>query len=314
MKIALFGINFGVAADLDAMIRIARAAESAGLESLWTGEHVVLPDPAGAAVAVAAARRRSSIPPSRSRHVAAHTTRIRLGTGIIILPQRNPLVLAKELATVDVVSRGRLIFGLGAGYLEPEFRALGAPFEQRGAVTDEAIEVLKALWTMEKPQYRGRFFSFAGIAAEPRPVQQPHPPIVVGGRTRGAARRAARYGDGWYGFLDRSREDRADARLDSRVRRARRPAGRARRRRAVGDAARSPTRETVARYAEVGVERLIFWTGRRVGRRHAALRRHARRRSSARSSASRSRRGSDGRRGGLLENGRRASRRDLRPA
>lgn len=200
MKFGLFGINFGVAGDVNAMIHIAKAAEASGLESVWTGEHVVLPDP--------------RVEPSPSdpqtlfldpavalSHIAAHTSRLRLGTGVIILPQRNPLVLAKELASVDVVSNGRLIFGLGAGYLEPEFRALGAPFEDRGAVTDEAIEAIKALWTMEKPAYKGRFFNFAGIDAQPRPVQKPHPPIVVGGVSRSGARRAARYGNGWYGFL-----------------------------------------------------------------------------------------------------------------
>src|ERR1044071_3068780 len=199
MKIGLFGINFGIAGDSEAMIRLAQAAEQAGLESVWTGEHVVLPDP--------------RVPPSPSdpqtpfldpaialSHIAAHTTRLRLGTGIIILPQRNPLVLAKELASLDVVSKGRLIFGLGAGYLEPEFRALGAPFDDRGAVTDEAIEALKALWTMDKPAYAGRFFSFSRIDAQPRPVQKPYPPIIVGGMSRYGARRAVRFGNGWYGF------------------------------------------------------------------------------------------------------------------
>jgi probable F420-dependent oxidoreductase len=200
MKIGLFGINFGVAGDVDAMISIAKAAESAGLESVWTGEHVVLPDPR---VAPSPSDPQTPLldPAVALSHTAAHTDRIRLGTGIIILPQRNPLVLAKELASVDVVSKGRLIFGLGAGYLEPEFRALGAPFEDRGAVTDEAIEAIKALWTMEKPAYKGRFFSFSGIDAQPRPVQKPHPPIVVGGMSRLALLRAARYGNGWYGFL-----------------------------------------------------------------------------------------------------------------
>lgn len=200
MKIGLFGINFGVAGDVDAMITIAKAAEAAGLESVWTGEHVVLPDP--------------RVPPSPSdprtpfldpavalSHIAAHTERIRLGTGIIVLPQRNPVVLAKELASVDVVSKGRLIFGLGAGYLEPEFRAIGAPFEARGDVTDEAIEAIKALWTMEKPAHKGRFFSFSGIDSQPRPVQKPHPPFVVGGMSRLGVLRAARFGNGWYGFL-----------------------------------------------------------------------------------------------------------------
>src|SRR5262249_57809706 len=200
VKIGVFGINFGLAANVDTMLGLARAAEQAGLDSVWTGEHVVLPSP--------------RVPPSPSEpetpfldpavalaYVAAETTRIRLGTGVIILPQRNPVVLAKELASVDVLSRGRLIFGLGSGYLEPEFRAIGAPFSQRGAVTDEAIRVLKALWTMERPAFNGRFFRFAGIDAHPRPVQRPHPPIVVGGMSEFGARRAARFGNGWYGFL-----------------------------------------------------------------------------------------------------------------
>src|SRR5215813_612451 len=200
MKIGLFSINFGVCGNLEAMISVAKAAEQAGLESVWTAEHVVLPDP--------------RVPPSPSEpqtpffdplialsHIAAYTSHLRLGTGIIILPQRNPVVLAKELASLDVLSRGRLIFGLGSGYLEPEFRAIGAPFSQRGAVTDEAIRVLKALWTMERPAFEGRFFRFAGIDAHPRPVQRPHPPIVVGGMSEFGARRAARFGNGWYGFL-----------------------------------------------------------------------------------------------------------------
>ena len=200
MKIGLFGINFGALGAPEAMVKVAQAAEQAGLDSLWTGEHVVLPDP--------------QEPPSPSppqnpfldpavalSYVAAHTMHVRLGTGIIILPQRNPLVLAKELASVDVVSGGRLMFGLGAGYLHQEFSALGAPFEDRGAVTDEAIAVIKSLWTMEQPQHDGRYWSFSGIDAQPRPAQKPHPPIVIGGMSRAAARRAARVGNGWYGFM-----------------------------------------------------------------------------------------------------------------
>lgn len=200
MKLGYFGINFGPLAEPDAMLRVARAAEAAGLDSLWTGEHVVLPDP--------------QVPPSPAApgtpmldpsvalaHIAAATERILLGTGIIILPQRNAVELAKELASVDVLSKGRLLFGLGAGYLEPEFRALGAPFEERGAVTDEAIDVLRALWTQKKPRFEGRFYRFRGIDAHPRPAQRPHPPIVVGGMSRAAARRAAARGNGWYGFF-----------------------------------------------------------------------------------------------------------------
>ncbi|MEM7409396.1 MAG: LLM class F420-dependent oxidoreductase [Myxococcota bacterium] len=200
MKFGLFGINMGPLGDTDAMLAVAEHAEAAGLESVWTGEHVVLPDP--------------QVPPSPAKPgtpfldpsvalaaIAARTERIRLGTGIIILPQRNPVELAKELASLDQVSRGRLLFGLGAGYLEPEFRALGANFPERGAVTDEAIDVLRALWTEEKPAFHGKHYRFEGIDAHPRPHQSPHPPIIVGGMSRAAARRAARRGNGWYGFF-----------------------------------------------------------------------------------------------------------------
>src|SRR5262249_4367902 len=133
-------------------------------------------------------------------YVAAGTKTIRLGTGIIILPQRNPLVLAKELASLDVVSNGRLIFGLGIGYLKPEFDALGIPFAHKGARSIEYLEAMLAMWTQARPAYRGRFVNFEGIQAFPRPVQRPHPPIVIGGATPEAFRRAVMYANGWYGF------------------------------------------------------------------------------------------------------------------
>jgi len=256
MELGLFGINLGVCADVDAMVRVARAAEEAGLESLWTGEHVVLPDP--------------RVPPSPAppgtpildpavalAHVAAVTRRIRLGTGIIILPQRNPLVLAKELASVDVVSRGRLLFGLGVGYLEPEFRALGAPFEDRGAYTDEAIDVMRALWTQWRPAHHGRFFSFRDVDAHPRPVQRPHPPIHVGGLSRAGARRAARKGDGWYGFLtDLEATRRSLGWIEEAIAAGERPPGRG----PLEISVTPPppvTRDKIERYAELGVTRIV---------------------------------------------------------
>ncbi len=258
MKIGFFGINFGIAGDGDRMIRLAQAAEAAGLESVWTGEHVVLPDPR---VAPSPSEPQTPFldPLVALSHIAAHTNTLRLGTGIIILPQRNPLVLAKALASLDVVSKGRLIFGLGAGYLEPEFRALGAPFAQRGAVSDEAIDVLKALWTMEKPAYAGQFFSFAGIDAQPRPVQKPHPPIVVGGVSRHGTRRAVRYGQGWYGFFTNLEATRGCLDwIQSYIASGERPAD-------LGELEisitppRSLTREDVQQYADLGVHRLIPW-------------------------------------------------------
>ena len=199
MELGLYGINFGPCAQPETAAAVARAAEEAGFDSVWTGEHVVLPDP--------------QVPPSPAppetpmldpavalAFVAGHTRRVRLATGIVILPQRNPVVLAKELGSVDVLSGGRLVFGVGAGYLEPEFAAIGAPFAERGPVTDEAIEVVRTLWTREKPRFAGKWWSFDGVQQNPRPVQRPHPPIVVGGHSEPAYRRAVRQGDGWYGF------------------------------------------------------------------------------------------------------------------
>lgn len=199
MKLGLYGINFGPCAEPETAAGVARAAEAAGFDSVWTGEHVVLPDPQEPP---------SPAPPETPMldpavalsFLAGQTRTLLLATGIVILPQRNPLVLAKELGSVDVLSRGRLVFGLGAGYLGAEFAALGAPFVERGAVTDEAIEVIRTLWTQDKPSFSGQWWSFEGIQSNPRPVQQPHPPIVVGGHSPPAYRRAVRQGDGWYGF------------------------------------------------------------------------------------------------------------------
>jgi probable F420-dependent oxidoreductase len=264
MKIALFATNMGPCTSPDALARVARAAEEAGLESLWTGEHVVLPDPQVAP---------SPLPPEvpildpvvALTFMAAHTTRIRLGTGIIILPQRNPLVLAKELASLDVLSQGRLIFGIGIGYLKPEFDALNVPFEHKGARTEEFLMAMLAIWTMEKPALRGRFFSFGGVRAEPRPAQRPHPEIVFGGHTPEAFRRAARLARGWYGFaLDAGR---TKACLDG-LRSACREVGRR-----YEDLEISVTpapererplldRDTARRFADLGVHRLIVFSPR----------------------------------------------------
>ena len=182
MKFGLFGINMNVCSNPDIAARVAKAAEAAGFESVWTGEHVVLPDPQVPP---------SPLPPSYPlldpavslAYIAAHTKTIRLRTGIIILPQRNPLVLAKELTSVDVVSNGRLIFGLGIGYLKPEFDALGIPFDKKGARSMDYLQAMKAVWTQDKPAHHGEFVSFSGIQALPQPVQKPHPPIYMAATT-----------------------------------------------------------------------------------------------------------------------------------
>ena len=130
---------------------------------------------------------------------AAHTRTIRLATGILILPQRNPLVVAKQVASLDVLSGGRVMLGVGAGYLEPEFRALGADFAARGPITDEYLDAIAALWYDEQPAYHGQFVDFDGVDAHPRPLQRPVP-IVIGGHSPAAYRRAVARGQGWYGY------------------------------------------------------------------------------------------------------------------
>jgi probable F420-dependent oxidoreductase len=257
MKLGLFGINLGACADPAVARRVAQAAEAAGFDSVWTGEHVVLPDP--------------RVPPSPSppqtpfldplvalAHLAGATERIRLATGIVILPQRNPLVLAKEVATLDVLSGGRALLGVGAGYLHQEFAALGIPFEQRGARTDEYIDAMRALWSQPKPAFAGRFVSFAGIDAQPRPLQRPGVPIVVGGTSPGALRRAVARGHGWYGFaLDPTATVRCLEGLARAAAEVERPA-------ALGTLEVTITplpgcdAATARRYAELGVHRLAL--------------------------------------------------------
>lgn len=255
MKFGLFGINHGPCAAPATAEAVAAAAEKAGFESLWTGEHVVLPDP--------------QVPPSpvpahapfidsavALAYVAACTSKIKLATGIIILPQRNPVVLAKELASVDVVSGGRLIFGIGIGYLKPEFDAIGAPFDHKGSRTEEFLGAMLALWTMEKPQYHGRFVSFSGINAMPRPVQRPHPEIVFGGHTKSAFSRAARLAKGWFGF---AQDYEGTSKCIAGLRSACEAAGRDFRDLEISLTPRGRVdAEAVSRYAEMGVHRLVL--------------------------------------------------------
>jgi probable F420-dependent oxidoreductase len=255
MKFGFFGINMNACSEPDTALRVAQAAEAVGFESLWTGEHVVLPDPQVAP---------SPLPPHYPildpdialSFLAAHTNTIKLGTGIIILPQRNPLVLAKELASLDVVSKGRLIFGLGVGYLKPEFDALGVSFEHKGARAIDYLQAMQAVWTQAAPTYAGRFVNFSGIQAKPQPVQQPLP-IVIGGHTKAAYERAVRHAHGWYGFaLDVAATERCLAGLHEAAQTVERPAALGPLEISITPAAKL-TPELVDSYAAIGVQRLI---------------------------------------------------------
>ena len=191
MKIGLYGIQRG---SIDPAVLAARArmAEDAGLESVWVGDHVALPRDLGGAQP-----RLDAV--TAVSYLAAVTTRVRLGFGVIVVPQRHPVVLAKQVTSIDVLTGGRLIVGVGAGYVEPELRALGVPMDERGARTDEYLAAMRELWTSPEPSFEGRFVRFDGVLQPPPPVQRPHPPIVVGGHSDAAMRRAGRVGTGWYG-------------------------------------------------------------------------------------------------------------------
>src|SRR5215472_821570 len=195
MKFGLFAVNMYACSYPETTIQVAQLAEAAGFESLWAGEHVVLPDPR-VPPSPMAPRDRILDPVIALAYLAAHTSRVRLGTGIIILPQRNPLVLAKELASLDELSGGRLICGIGVGYLESEFRALGIPFTDRGVRADDYLAAMRAIWMQPHPAYQGRFASFAGVQAHP----QRHIPVVVGGESPAAYRRVVQSAQRWYGF------------------------------------------------------------------------------------------------------------------
>ena len=248
MKLGLFGIGSGFCAEPGAAKRIAQRAEALGFDSLWTGEHVVLPDPRQPP-SPAQPDFAMLHPSTALAYLAGVTERIKLGTGITLIAQRNPVVLAKEMASLDVVSGGRLLLGIGAGYLHQEFEALGVPFRERGARTDEYIAVMRTLWNDDKPSFDGRFARFDNIQAMPRPVQSGGPPIIVGGASDAALARAVEHAQGWYGFaLDVDGTQRILARLAE----------------LGGDSleisvtpAMLLDADTVARFAEIGVHRLI---------------------------------------------------------
>ncbi len=260
MKFGYFGLNLGTFDHPDAIERLVVSAEQLGFESIWTGEHVVLVDPH---------QPPSPVPPhspfvdtiASLAFAAAKTTKIKLGSGIILIAQRAPIVLAKELAGVDVLSKGRLLVGVGVGYVKGEFDALGIPYEERGARASEHIEVLRTLWTAEKPAFDGRFTKFSGIQSRPLPVQKPHPPIHVGGMSAPALRRAVAQGNGWYGFFqDVAATQKMIEGLREAAKRVERPASLGRLEITVTPPGPVDA-DTAKRFEDLGVDRLVLMRG-----------------------------------------------------
>ena len=184
---------------------LAQRAEDLGFDSVWVSDHIILPRQVEsfypyAADGVATFKPDDPYlePLAALNFLAGCTQKVRLGTHVLILPYRNPVLTAKILATLDVLSEGRVILGVGVGWMEEEFQALGLDtFHERGAVTDEYIELYKELWTKDEPVFKGKYYQISGSGFQPKPVPTPHPPIWIGGHTGPAIRRAAKYGDGW---------------------------------------------------------------------------------------------------------------------
>lgn len=204
MKFGIAFANIGPMAHPEGAVAIARAAEAGGFESLWTVEHTVVPagyrstypyDPSGRMPG----NEDADIPDPLIwlAYVAGSTSTIRLGTGILILPQRNPVILAKQVATLDRLSGGRMLLGIGVGWLEEEFDAVGVPFAGRGMRTDDYMAALRALWTEDEPTHEGPYVSFSKAISRPQPVNGTVP-IIVGGHSQASARRAGRLGDGYF--------------------------------------------------------------------------------------------------------------------
>jgi probable F420-dependent oxidoreductase len=264
MKIGLFAPLANPFATPAYLQALGLMAEARGFDSIWVAEHVVLFDEYGSPYPYAADGRIPVAPESgfldpfvALGFLAAVTATVRLGTGICLVPQRNPVYTAKEAATVDWLSGGRLDLGIGVGWLAEEFQALGVPFERRGARCRSYIEVMRSLWRDGVSQYSDEFYTLPPARQFPKPLQQPHPPMHFGGESDAALRRVADLGQGWYGFgLDPQA-------ADERIRALGRTLERRGRRLAdievsVCPYTRATTRDDLEAYREAGVDRVIL--------------------------------------------------------
>ena len=205
MEFGLHLPHVGPLATREGITAFAQLAEELGFDALWVSDHVVVPRSLDSRYPYS---RDGSFPVSPDvplmeplatlLFAAAITERVKLGTTVLVIPMRNPIVTAKQLASLDVLSNGRLILGVGAGWMEEEFKILGVPFERRGARTNEYIRLIKALWTEENPSFEGKFWQIKDVGFSPKPLQKPHPPIWTGGHSAPALRRAGRLSDGWH--------------------------------------------------------------------------------------------------------------------
>ncbi len=193
MKLGICAPHYGRPIETERLLAVVRRAEERGLDSVWVTDHVIIPD--GTRLIY---RDDMLDPLAVLSWLAGVTERVSLGTSVVILPYRSPIPVAKLLASVDVLSGGRLLAGVAIGWVEGEFEALGVPFKERVSRSEEAIELLRTLWIERHPEIETRRHHLRGVTFSPMPLQKPRPPIYVGGSSEGAFRRVARLGDGWH--------------------------------------------------------------------------------------------------------------------
>jgi len=262
MKFGLFFANSGPFSNPETFEVLVRTSDEVGIESIWTVEHVVVPVGYESQYPYSKTGRMpgpedSAIPDPivPLAYAAAITKNLLLATGIVILPQRHPAYVAKEFASLDLLSNGRAIAGVGIGWLEEEFDVLGVPFKERAARTEESVRAIRSLWSEKPEPFEGEFFRWPAVESNPKPVQPGGVPIVIGGHVEGAARRAARIGDGFFpakGGLD-TLPKLFDALSDECAKVGRKPSEIE-----LSAAGADLDSDTIKRYEDIGVSRLVI--------------------------------------------------------
>ncbi len=266
MQLGLHALGIGSGARRDVIDAVAKAAEQAGFATLWSGEHVVMVDESASRYPysddgrIAVPSEADWLDPMIGlSFVAAATSTIGIATGVLLLPEHNPVLVAKQAATLDTLSGGRFTLGIGVGWSRDEFDALGVPFERRAARTAEYVEAIRTLWRDDVASFDGEFVCFDSVRVNPKPFRNARIPIVLGGNSDAALRRVADWGDGWYGFNVEGPA--AVAQHLAKIRASCDERGRDATALRLAVALRDPQRSDAAELAELGVDELVLVAG-----------------------------------------------------